>query len=165
MSDINFHRITDCNGSMHGLDKHTRFEAGFYMSEEGGLFLQGRVIDSEGVEIFRNGDMREIGIDRYQNWNPEDNLEEFINAIELENIQVEPVYLQTPFFEMNIEVQGSSANPEEFGITITMITFVVLSSYKWRDSGHLSVWMLCKRDNLLAFARGLQRDLRELRSR
>jgi len=164
MSDIKFHRITDCNGSMHGLDLHTSFEAGFSMSEEGGLFLQGRVIDSEGVEIFRSSDLRERAIDRYQNWNPEDDLEDFINAIELGNDRVEPVYFQTPLIIMTIEVQGSSAHPEELGITITMITFVVLSSYKWRDSGHLRVWMLCQRDNLLAFARGLQGDLRELRS-
>lgn len=34
MSDIKFHRITDCNGSIDGLSKHTSFEAGFSMSED-----------------------------------------------------------------------------------------------------------------------------------
>ncbi|MBC6473986.1 MAG: hypothetical protein GDA48_15225 [Hormoscilla sp. GM102CHS1] len=59
MSEIKFHRIVDWNNSMYGLDKHASFEAGFSMSEEGGLFLQGRVIDSEGVEIFRSIDLKE----------------------------------------------------------------------------------------------------------
>jgi len=118
---------------MDGFDKHTSFEAGFSMSEEGGLFLQGRVIDSEGVEIFRSRDLREPVIDLYQNWNPEDDLEAFINAIELQNIEVEPVDLQTPLLGMSIEVKGPIANPEVFGTTITMTMFVVLSRYEWRS--------------------------------
>jgi hypothetical protein len=163
MSTINYHRIVDWNNSIHGLDKHTSFEAGFFMSEEKALFLQGRIVDSNGVEVFRSSDLRELVLERYQSWNPTTDLEDFINAIALETVQSEPVYFQTPTLDMTIEVYGPVGSPDVFATTITMTQkFIILGSYEWRDSSHINIRMLCKKEGLLAFGKGLQRDLSTL---
>ena len=170
MNEIKFHRITDWNVSVYESDKHTSFEAGFFMSEEKALFLHWRAIDSNGVEIFRNADMRAFvlerhQLERYQAWNPEGNLEEFINAIDLQNIEEESEYFETPFGELMIEVKGPVANPQAFGTTIYMrMGMVILDRYEWQDSGQIGIWMLCHKENLLEFARGLKADLLGLRS-
>lgn len=175
MNEIKFHRITDWNGSVYGLvvdglNKYTSFEAGFSISEEKALFLHWRAIDSNGGEIFRNTDMRAFvlrcnKLERYQEWNPEADLEAFINAIDLQIVEEEPVYFQAPFLELTIEVKGPIANPQVFGTTISMaMGITILDRYEWQDSAYISIGMLCRKENLLEFARGLKADLLELRS-
>ncbi|MBW4623783.1 MAG: hypothetical protein KME17_31030 [Cyanosarcina radialis HA8281-LM2] len=164
MSEINYHRITDWNGSIHSLDNHTNFEAGFSTSENA-LFLHGRIIDSNGIEVARSGDLREFLLQSCQNWNPTVELENMIEAIELQTIETEPVYFQAPMAGMTLEIKGPIANPKVFGTTIYMTgKFIFLGSYEWQDSGSICFRMLCKKDNLLEFARGLQSDLSMLLS-
>jgi hypothetical protein len=164
MTEINYHRITDWNGSLHGMGKHTSFEAGFSTSGDA-LFFHGRIIDSNGVEVVRSSDLREFSLDRYQNWNPTVELEDLIEAIDLQTIQTEPAYFQTPMLEITLEIKGPIANPEVFGTTIYMTgKFIFFGSYEWQDSANICFRMLCKKDNLLEFAIGLQSDLSMLLS-
>jgi hypothetical protein len=160
MSKIQFHRIADWNHSVYGLQNQTNFEAGFFLEKDRGLYLQGRVLDSNEKEIFSSGDLRDLGSDKYQIWDPRIDLSKFIEAIELQTVEVEPTYFQTPFLEMTLEVKGPVAHRQVFATTISMSSkFTVLGQYEWRDSGHISISMLCHKDPLLAFARGLQSDL------
>ena len=163
MSEHKFHRITDRNYDIYGLKKHTSFEAAFSIADDGALCLRGKVIDSENREIFCSNDIRDIALEKYQCWDPHDSLAEFIETIELETTNVEPAYFQTPLLEMSLEVKGPIASPQVFATTVTMsLNFSVLGSYQWKDSGHIHITMLCHKDNLLAFAKGLQSDLFEL---
>lgn len=159
MSETNYRRITDWNHSIHGWGKHTSFEAGFSISEQA-LFFRGRIIDSNGVEVVCSSDLREFGVEKYQNWNPTADLEYLINAIELQTVESEPAYLQTPMLEMTLEIKGPVASPKVFATTVHMATkFILLGSYEWQDSGCISVSMLCEKQALLEFTRGLQTDL------
>lgn len=163
MSEYKFHRITDWNHDIYGLKKHTSFEAAFSIADDGALCLRGKVIDSDSREIFCSSDIREIALDKYQAWDPKDSLAEFIEAIELETTDVEPAYFQTPLLEMSLEVKGPIANPQVLATTITMsLNFRILGLYQWKDSGHIHIAMLCHKDHLLAFAKGLQADLFDL---
>jgi hypothetical protein len=165
MSETTWHRIVDWNRSIHGLEKQTSFEAGFYLSEEKALFLYGRIVDSNGLEIFRSGDVRDLLLECYQTWNPTEELKSFIDAIDLQTVEIEPAYFQTPSCEMTFEVKGPIANPKVFGTTIHMGTrFMILGNYEWRDSGHISISMLCEKESLLRFLRSLQDDLSRLLS-
>jgi len=69
MSEANYRRIIDWNHSIYGQGQQTSFEAGFSIFEQA-LFLHGKVIDSNGVEVARSSDLREFGADLYQSWNP-----------------------------------------------------------------------------------------------
>jgi hypothetical protein len=163
MSEIQFYRISDWNQSVYDLQKHTNFEAGFFMDKGSRLFLRGRVLDSNEKEIFSSGDISDLVSERYQTWDPSTDLSEFIEAIELQTVEVEPTYFQTPFLEITFEVKGPVASPKVFATTISMSSkFSILGQYEWRDSGHISISMLCHKDNLLAFAKGLQSSLLDL---
>jgi len=94
---------------------------------------------------------------------PTTELEDLINAIELQTVASEPAYLQTPMLEMTLEIKEPVANPEVFATTVHMATkFILLGSYEWQDSGSISVSMLCEKQALLEFTRGLQTDLSTL---
>lgn len=160
MSQPKFHRITDRNHSIYGLQKHTSFEAAFSVASDGSLCLCGRVLDSEHREIFCSSDIRDITLEKYQDWNPAKDLADFIEAIELETISIETTYFQTPYLEMSFEVKGPIAGPDILAMSITMsLNFRILESYQWQDSGHIHIAMLCHRKDLLAFAKGLQADV------
>jgi hypothetical protein len=160
MSEIQFHRITDWNHSVYDLQNQTNFEAGFFLDKDGGLYLRGRVLDSNEKEIFSSGDARDLVSEKYQTWDPRIDLSEFIEAIELQTVEVEPTYFQTPLLEMTFEVKGPVASPKVFATTISMsLKFSILGQYEWRDSGHVSISMLCHKDHLLAFSKGLQSNL------
>ena len=163
MRDYSFRRITDWNHSIHCLKKHTSFEAAFSLDDDGAIYLRGKVIDSDNREIFCSNDIREMALGAYQDWEPEHSLAEFIEAIESETVDVETAYFKTPLSEMSLEVKGPIANPQVFGITITMaLNFSVLELYQWKDSGSIRIAMLCHKDHLLTFAKGLQADLFDL---
>lgn len=157
------HRITDWNQDIYGLEKQTSFEAAFSIANDGALCLQGKIINADNREIFCSSDIRELMPDKYQVWDPKDDLAEFIEAIELETIDVEPTYFQTPCLELSLEVKGPIANPKVFGITITMsLNFSILGMYEWKDTGNIHITILCQKDHLLEFAKGLKADLLEL---
>ena len=158
-----WHRITDWNNSPYGLQKHTSFEAAFELRDASFLYLRGKITDADGKELFRSGDISDLVTDEYQSWNPRNNLEQFIEAITQQTVETEPAYLQTPYMGMTIEVKGPVANPKVFATTISMsLNFRILDSYQWQDSSSISVSMLCHKDQLLLFARGLQTDLERL---
>jgi hypothetical protein len=160
VGEIQFYRLTDWNHSLHGSQNHTNFEAGFFLDKDGGLYLHGRVLDSNEKELFGSNGIRDLTSGVYQDWDPRNALSEFIEAIELQTIEVEATYFQTPFLEMTLEVKGPVANPKVFATTISMsLKFSILGQYKWQDSGHISIGMLCHKDHLLSFAKGLQSDL------
>ncbi len=164
MSEIQFHRITDWNHSIHGEKKHTHFEAAFCLDHNGVLFLRGRVLDSHEKEIFSIGDVRELFPDSYQSWDPRAELVEFIEAIELQTVEVDPTSFETPLLEMRFEVRGPvAAHPKVFATTISMSSKLsILGQYEWLDSGYVSIFMLCHKDHLLAFAKSLKDDLIDL---
>ncbi len=162
-TEIKWHCITDWNNSVYGLQKHTSFEATFELRDASFLYLLGKITDSEGKELFRSGDISDLVTEEYQFWDPRNNLEQFIEAIAQQTVETEPAYLQTPYMGMSIEVKGPVANPKVFATTISMsLNFRILNLYQWQDSGHISISMLCHRDQLLLFARGLETDLQHL---
>jgi hypothetical protein len=166
VGEIQFYRITDWNHSLYDTKNHTIFEAGFFLDTDGELNLRGRVLDSNEKELFSSSDIRDLAPGLYQDWDPRNSLSEFIEAIESQTVKVEPTYFQTPLLEMTFEVKGPVANPKIFATTISMsLKFSILGQYEWRDSGHISIAMLCHKDHLLAFAKGLQSDLLALFAR
>jgi hypothetical protein len=69
MTEINYYRITDWNESFHDLNQYLSFEAGFYISEAEAAIFSGRVIDSQGQELFRSQALSRLNteiLQRYQ---------------------------------------------------------------------------------------------------
>jgi hypothetical protein len=162
MNEVIYRRITDWNHSIYG-ENQTSFEAGFYVSRENAIYFHGRIIDSHGLEIAHSDNSMEFGQTDYERWNPDENLESIINAIDLQTVETEPEYFYTPACEISIEVGAPVASPKVLRTTIHMGTrFKLLGNYEWQDSGHISFAILCKKEHLLEFFRALQNDFSRL---
>ena len=165
MNEITYRRITDWNNSLYGLDLHTSFEAGFQISEDKALIFSGRIIDSHGREIFRSRDLSDLDeevLQRYHKWNPSEELQELIDAIASQNIKDEPVWFVAPTHEITLEIKGPVVSQETFGVIVSMSKFMVLGEYHWKDSGCITISLLCKKEELLQFFQDLKKDLSHL---
>jgi len=166
MAEIKYRRITDCNCTIEGLERHTSFEAGFYLSEEKIPVIRGKLIDSNGVEILCSVDPQQsypFSTEFYRGWNPSDALAKMIEAVESDFPDKEPVEFVTPLLCLSFDIRGPIGTPDMFGVIVNMSLMVTLmGSYHWKDSGYISVGILCMREPLLAFLKGLQDDYSKL---
>jgi hypothetical protein len=155
-------RITDCNESLYDLNKHLSFEANFYIDKYAALVFSGRVIDSQDVVILKNGDLREYSepiLKTYQQWNPIDKFQEFKNDFETQDVSSESIYFAGLMHEVVLEIKGPIADPEVYGVIVHMSKFILMDAYYPKDTGTISVSLLCKKQDISQMLEDLQSDL------
>jgi hypothetical protein len=158
------YRITDCNASLYALNKHLSFDASFYIDEDTSLIFLAKIVDSQDVVILKNGDLREYSestLEIYQNWNPLAEFQQFCNDFETQDISSDTIGFLGPMAEVSLEIEGPIADPQVYGVIIHMSEFILMNTYQPRDTGSISVSLLCKKQDISQMLAHLYSDLQD----
>ncbi|WP_019502954.1 hypothetical protein [Pseudanabaena sp. PCC 6802] len=158
------HRIADCNRSLYAPDKHLSFEASFYVAEDTSLIFLVKIIDSQDTIVLRNGDLREYSestLKIYQNWNPIDDFQQFCSDFETQDISTDAIVFFGPMAEVSLEIEGPIADPQVYGVIVNMPEFILMDNYQPKDTGAISVSLLCKKQDISQMLADLYSNLQD----
>jgi hypothetical protein len=158
-----YRQIRNSEPSIFGSEYFTTLEASFSLREDGHPFLLVRILDSDNTEIFSTlstdgSDM--YGSVSYVNQALQPSFKSFIQDIEKQAAPEDDcAYFSTIYPGVTMEVGIAPVIPREYRVIIYLYHCIIMGQYQWCGGSSISVYMMCKGDDLMNFLKGLNSDL------
>jgi hypothetical protein len=114
--------------------------------------------------ILKNGDLREYSesiLEIYQTWNPLAEFQQFCNDFETQDISSDAIGFLGPMAEVSLEIEGPIADPQVYGVIIHMSEFILMDTYQPRNTGTISISLLCKKQDISQMLTNLYSELQD----